>query len=33
MGCAGSGHYPLTGQPVGIDDQVRFMSAPEIARY
>ena len=31
MGCAETGRYPLTGQAVGIDDQVRFMSVPEIA--
>jgi hypothetical protein len=32
-GCADTSHYPITGNAVGIQDQVKFMSAPEIARY
>jgi hypothetical protein len=30
LGCAQGGQYPLTGQAVGIDDQVRFMSVPSV---
>ncbi|GAB5504792.1 hypothetical protein [Pyruvatibacter sp.] len=33
LGCANSGHYPITGNSVGINDQVKFMSAPEFVRY
>ncbi len=33
LGCAGADHYPITGNAVGINDQVQFMSAPEITRY
>ncbi|MEM1075170.1 MAG: hypothetical protein AAF665_16815 [Pseudomonadota bacterium] len=33
LGCAHSNHYPITGQEVGINDQVRYMSAPEVTRY
>lgn len=33
LGCANSGHYPITGQQVGINDQVQFMSTPDIPQY
>ena len=33
LGCAETGQYPITGQQVTSDDQVRFMTAPEITRY
>ena len=33
LGCAETGHYPITGQVVGADDHVKFMSAPDIVRY
>ena len=33
LGCANTGHYPISGQSVGIDDQVRYMTAPDVARY
>ena len=33
LGCANTGHYPITGQEVGINDQVQFMSAPQVAQY
>ena len=33
LGCANSGHYPITGQSVGINDQVQFMTVPEMVRY
>ncbi len=31
LGCATSDHYPISGQNIGIDDQVRFMTAPNVA--
>ena len=33
LGCAEKDRYPITGNSVGINDQVQFMSAPEIPRY
>ena len=34
LGCAQSGHYPITGNKVGADDQVKFMTAPSnVAPY
>lgn len=30
LGCAGTDHYPITGQTVGAQDQVRFMEAPNV---
>ncbi|MBW4707319.1 hypothetical protein KX928_05915 [Roseobacter sp. YSTF-M11] len=33
MGCAETGHYPLTGKSVGASDHVKFMSNTTIARY
>ncbi|MGA9251652.1 MAG: hypothetical protein WBV71_04310 [Roseobacter sp.] len=33
LGCANSGHYPITGQSVGINDQVKYMTAPVVANY
>ncbi len=33
LGCANSGHYPITGNTVGADDQVKFMVAPEVMPY
>jgi hypothetical protein len=31
LGCATSDHYPISGQSIGIDDQVRYMTAPNAA--
>ena len=34
LGCAETGEYPITGYDVGVNDQVKFMSAPSSgARY
>ncbi|QJF50165.1 hypothetical protein [Roseobacter ponti] len=33
MGCADTGQYPVTRNTVGVDDQVRFMTAPNLTRY
>ena len=33
LGCAETGSYPITGQEVGINDQVQYMNAPNVARY
>ncbi|MEE4189421.1 MAG: hypothetical protein V2I76_13355 [Roseobacter sp.] len=33
LGCANSGHYPITGQSIGADDRVKYMVAPEVMPY
>jgi hypothetical protein len=30
LGCANSGHYPITGDAIGPNDQVRYMVAPAV---
>lgn len=30
LGCAGTNQYPISGQTVGADDQVRNMIAPNV---
>ena len=30
LGCAGASNYPITGQTIGAEDQVKFMEAPNV---
>ncbi|MGC3938377.1 hypothetical protein ACOTTU_11300 [Roseobacter sp. EG26] len=33
MGCAETGHYPVTGHAVGETDQVKFMSVTHVPAF
>ncbi len=30
LGCAGASNYPITGETIGAEDQVKFMEAPNV---